>query len=882
MDALTFAIEVVFALVFVAAFNDWLHRRDPLSRDVAIVFGAVVGLVVADFVSTALGSMPPLLAALAVVTLLGQPLATLRLASDLRPVPRPMLIAAAAGWILTSLPFAILGAATPPLVGIVAVAVFVTTEVAAAGYLTSAAQRRTGVAGARMWTAAIATALFALSILAAGVGPALGAAATASFVAKLLALLAALGYLVAFVPPGFVRRSLQASAAYRGLRELLAASGGDASRVWQRYLAIAAGATGATSGLVVVGSPEGQRIAMVRGLDPALVGHVLAARSPLSEGVRPLDDPAAGGAFGIAAPDAREGGARFGQVVLLGGDDAAAALVLFATNRSLFADEDRDLLAALGQQAAALAELRESLVVQERLTAQLGETVEALRSASKAKSDFLASMSHELRTPLNAIIGFSDLMHREELDHDGNALVSGAWVEHIRRGGAHLVELINDVLDLARVESGRLELDREPISVLGAVSESVAGLRPLADRKGLTMEVSVRPDECVLADQGRLRQILYNLLSNAIKFTPDGGRILVEGRREGQELHLAVQDSGVGIKPADLARVFEEFRQFGASGQRSEGSGLGLAITRRLVEAHDGRITAESTVGQGSRFTIILPLAAADAPEDREAAPTFEPLDLPAPAGGPILLVEDDLSAVSLLQAYLEPEGYRVVVAASGEQALEVVPTERPAAVLLDVNLPGIDGWEVLRRFKADPGLRSIPIVILTVVDAMNVGLALGAADYIVKPIDRDALLASLARLSLTPRERGRPIRVLTVDDEPAALEMLAETLRPAGYDTVRAITGMSAIQIARAERPDLVICDLLMPDLDGFGVVAALKADPATAEIPIIILTGHDMSAAEKRRLNGKVVRIFAKGPDAPAGLRAWLIRAEQGTRPN
>jgi CheY-like chemotaxis protein len=187
-----------------------------------------------------------------------------------------------------------------------------------------------------------------------------------------------------------------------------------------------------------------------------------------------------------------------------------------------------------------------------------------------------------------------------------------------------------------------------------------------------------------------------------------------------------------------------------------------------------------------------------------------------------------------------------------------------------------MDGWEVLRRLKGDPDLRDIPVVIVTVVDEKDVGLALGAVDYIVKPIDRDALLGSLGRIGLLPILKTRTVRILAVDDEPAALDMLSETLRPAGFDVVRADGGMAAIAIARAERPDLVICDLVMPDLDGFGVVAALKADPATAAIPIIILTGYDLTAADKRRLNGKVLRIVSKGSDAQAGLRAWLIRAD------
>jgi signal transduction histidine kinase/CheY-like chemotaxis protein len=878
MDLLTIAIEAIFGLVFLAAVVEWWQRRDALSRDVVLVFGALVLLFVVGLVGQVSGPMPPIVGSVAILALLAQPLLTLKLAADIRPVAWLVLAAAATAWVLTAIPLAIVGAATPPAIALAAVATFGITEVVAAAYLAGAARHRAGAAAIRLWIAAAATALFSIAILAAGMASAAGGAREqAQLAGRLVGLLAAIGYLVAFVPPAILRRLLQAHTAYGGLRQLLAASSRDADDVWATFLGIAAGATGAVGGLVVSASESGhRRIVQVFGLDQNLLGRPVApAPMDLAGRETALDDLGSIGGAAEAAQAARVVGARFGQTIRLGPDLSAPTVILYSTHRSLFGEEDRLLLAALGQQATGLVEHRETLLAQRSLTDQLSATVEALRSASEAKSDFLASMSHELRTPLNAIIGFSDLMRRETVDPGGNVVVPLEWVEHIHRGGAHLVELVNDVLDLSKIEAGRLELDREPLEVLSAVGESVAGLRPLADRKAQTIEVAISPSEYVAADRGRFRQILYNLLSNAIKFTPDGGRITVEGVRIGADFSLTVADTGVGIAPEDHGAVFEEFRQVGDTGQRSEGTGLGLALTRRLVEAHDGRIDVQSMPGAGSRFTVVLPGSEADAVPDRTRAtrPRLAELPLP-PRPASVLVIEDDPSAVRLLSAYLRPEGYAIRVAPSGEQAFLDIATERPAAILLDVLLPGMDGWEVLRRLKADPGLRDIPVVIVTVVDERDVGLALGAVDYLVKPIDREALLASLGRLNLTPKAEARTIRVLAVDDEPAALDMLTEMLRPAGFDVVRAGSGMSAVQIARAERPDLVICDLVMPDLDGFGVVAALKADPATAEIPIIILTGHDLSAADKRRLNGKVLRIVAKGADAQAALKAWLVR--------
>lgn len=761
-----------------------------------------------------------------------------------------------------------------------AVGIFVVAEGAAATYLATAARRRAGAGAIRLWIAAAATGLFAFTILAAGAGTAGGGAREASsVVARGAALLAALGYVVAFLPPGIVRRTWQAQTAYHGLRELLASANEDTPDIWRRLLSIAQAATGAGGAVVIAGAlPDERRVAMVIGLDPALVGEPIPGPPAISSGADiPVEQIAAILEFARLPDAARAIGAGFGQVIRLGPDAGAPTLALLTSHRSLFGEDDRLLVAALGQQAAGLVEYRTALATQQRLSVQLGQTADALRAASEAKSDFLASMSHELRTPLNAIIGFSDLMRREELDDHGNVLVPLEWVEHIRRGGSHLVELVNDVLDLSRVEAGRLDLDRVPIEVQAAVAESVAGLRPLADRKSQAIDLAIPAGEHVSADRGRLRQILYNLLSNAIKFTPEGGRISIEGTRRGVEYHLSVIDTGVGIAPSDHAAVFEEFRQVGGGAQRSDGSGLGLALTRRLVEAHEGRIELTSTPGVGSRFTAVFPSAepAGRSAIARELPPAIVEL---GGVGRPksVLVVEDDPSAVRLLRAYLEPEGYRVRVAADGEHALDDARAEAPMAILLDVLLPGMDGWDVLRRLKADPMLRDIPVVIVTVVDERDVGLALGAVDYLVKPIDRDAVLASLGRLTLATQAKTRTVRVLVVDDDPAALDALEGTLRPAGFEVIRAGGGRTGVDRARDERPDLVICDLVMPDVDGFGVVGELKSDPVTADIPIIILTAHDLSPADKLRLNGKVLGIVSKGPDAQAGLRAWLVRAD------
>jgi signal transduction histidine kinase/DNA-binding response OmpR family regulator len=867
--AFTILIELLFAAVFVAVLVDYLRRRDPLGRDLVAIFGSVATLFIVQLVGVVFGETPAWLAAASGLLILAQPLLTLRLTARLRSIPRAVLVAAAVGYLVTAVPLFLLPRPLPLAITLGAIGVFAVTEFLAAGYLAAEARKRTGAARFRLALAAGATALFAIALLTAGAG-AVGAGSAGAALARIVAFLAALGYAAAFLPSGPLARVWQGMAAYRYVTAMLQtereATGEDKSAaIWRRFAEISREIAGA-DGAAIVGlhGPQSRLIASAGFPTDAPFGgwSSAAGAALLDDGQIEMRRPLAT-LSEIPSELGERIGAGLGSTIAF--PESRMALVLLASHRSLFGADDRALIRLLAAQAEALAE-------REQLFAEQARLADRLFAASQAKSDFIASMSHELRTPLSAILGFSELMRAEPRQDDGR-LVPDEWIEHIHTGGQHLLALINDVLDLAKVEAGRLELDREPFDVRGLVTDTVAGLRPLAERKRLTI-TSNGDAEQLVADRGRVRQVLYNLLSNAIKFTPDGGVITVEAVAADQAVRLSVTDTGTGISAEDQAVIFEEFRQVGAIGERQAGTGLGLALARRLVEAHGGQIELESELGMGSRFTITFPQTGAAMAADAAWSGMAETVVPQGSAGRDVLVIEDDPSAVRLLRTYLESDGYGIRFAQDGPSGIAAARADPPAAIILDILLPGTDGWEVLRELKADPQLRDVPVIIVTVVDERGLGLALGAVDYFLKPVDRTALLDRLSRYTFTTKVKSRNVRILAIDDDPTALELIDSALRPEGFEVVLAGGGQEGIDRAVAEPFDLVVCDLLMPEVDGFDVVTSLKSQSSTSEVPILILTAHTITDAEKTRLNGQILGIVDKGDEGVEGLRRWLGR--------
>jgi signal transduction histidine kinase/DNA-binding response OmpR family regulator len=477
--------------------------------------------------------------------------------------------------------------------------------------------------------------------------------------------------------------------------------------------------------------------------------------------------------------------------------------------------------------------------------------------ATKLKSKFLANMSHELRTPLNAIVGFSDLLAEGTPGQLNDK--QKRFVNHIKQGSAHLLQLINDILDLSKIEAGQLELRSEKFFVKDALPEVLSTIHPLAMAKNIQIEQNVESKSLVNADRVRFKQILYNLLSNAVKFTPKQGRIAIECVDYWDFVRVSVADTGIGIRPEDQKVIFDEFRQVEGSGDGiQEGTGLGLAITKRLVEQQGGQISVDSEVGKGSRFTFTL-LAAEPTSEVQRVLEPAKTSDLAASGrlAPMVLIVDDEGSSRELLASYLESE-YRLAMAESGVEALKKAQQLRPDAITLDVLMPGGSGFETLASLRKSPETANIPVIILSIVDQRQVGFALGAADYLIKPVRKPALLETIRRHVPFPADDDSSI--LLVDDDPKALDLLQETLRAAGYETQAVRSGKRALEVLENKTVGAILLDLLMPGMDGFEVIRHLKQDATLKELPILVMTGKNLSAQELALLSHETHALLQK----------------------
>ncbi|MDR4498373.1 MAG: response regulator [Candidatus Scalindua sp.] len=514
-------------------------------------------------------------------------------------------------------------------------------------------------------------------------------------------------------------------------------------------------------------------------------------------------------------------------------------------------------------------------------TIHLQKAIHALERANKLKSEFLANMSHELRTPLNAIIGFAEVLrdkicgelNEEQLD----------FVKDIHSSGYHLLQMINDILDLSKIEAGKMVIQHEVFPVTDAIQDVYHIIQGLADKKHLHLQKDIRPEtKDIEADRVKFKQILYNLLSNAIKFTSENGNIVTKASIIDDMLQVSVADSGIGMKPEDQEKVFKEFWQADSSFSRKyQGTGLGLALTKRIVEMHGGKIWFESEYGKGSTFYFMLPLKAIfSIPKSK-----VNEARLHKPAGNDvkaILVVEDNRMAADLLTVYLTNAGYNVIVAKDGKEAIKKAKEMKPLLITLDIILPKLDGWDVLSELKNSQDTADIPVIIVSVTENKDIGYSLGAASYLMKPVDRKILINTVNIITSNLSAKDKPVEILVVDDEEKDVKYVSTVLNGAGFKVLTAYGGKAGIELAISKNPDLIILDLMMPDISGFDVVENLRKHPVARNIPIVICSAKDITPEDKKKLNGNIMAIVQKGSHTKEELLLEIQNIEKYMQKN
>ena len=501
--------------------------------------------------------------------------------------------------------------------------------------------------------------------------------------------------------------------------------------------------------------------------------------------------------------------------------------------------------------------------------AELEDKNEELSRVNRMKTLFLANVSHELRTPLNSIIGFSELLQEKSFGELNEKQTQ--YSKFIHASGTHLLHLINSILDLSKIEAGRMDLAKEKFSVSELIGDAVGSVRPIAHKRNIGIDVKeTRASIMITADRSKLKQVMLNLLSNAVKFNIEDGKVIVDwgvkeepkGMTVGKSFYIEVTDTGMGIKEEDIKRLFTEFEQLDASITREHGgTGLGLALTKKLVELHGGNIRVESEHGKGCKFIVTVPQ---EPGEVEVASLNPEPVVFVSnvmEASRPVILVASESDGLNhLLKVYLSGDRYDVIMANDGPELLRKAKEQKPFSIVMGIRLRKIDGWEVLKELKRGAETRDIPVVIVSAANDKELGFALGAVDYLEKPVDKTRLLQTLGRLSFTTKTKSQKMTILAVDDEPQVLALMGDILEKEGFSVIKASDGKTAVKMIVEQHPDLVILDLMMPGMSGFDVCDRLKEYHEAKDIPIIIFTAKEITAEDKERLGTGIKKIIKK----------------------
>lgn len=502
-----------------------------------------------------------------------------------------------------------------------------------------------------------------------------------------------------------------------------------------------------------------------------------------------------------------------------------------------------------------------------------------LEQANRAKSCFLANMSHELRTPLNAVIGFSQVLEDETFGPLNEKQMK--YVRNVESSGKHLLNMINDILDLSKIEADKLELRKETFPLEATFDGIITIVKVLAIKKNITLNYEIDPILTdIEADPKHFKQILYNLLSNAVKFTPEGGQVTLCAKpKSGTEsvgrdlLQISVSDTGIGIAPEDYDKVFAEFQQVDDSySRKQEGTGLGLALSKKLVELHGGELSFSSEKGKGSTFFFSIPLVHC-ADEAVKAAPSRDIAVENGNNGGPdrelILVIEDEPRSAELISIYLSRAGYRVAHAADGEEGVRLAGELQPSAITLDIMLPKIDGWQVLNALKGNPVTRDIPVIISSMIDDKVMAYNLGAIDYVMKPLNRKELIDKLEALKSSGKMKRTTSHLLVIDDDVKTLDLINAFLESYGYEVHGTTSGAEGLKLMKANHYDAVVLDLIMPEMSGFDVLDEMKRHP-WGKIPVIVYTAKDVSSEEQKRLGERIAALVSKGESSSDLLEA------------